>query len=537
MNSNKILNLDINELSISENGVANFYWPIETFEVHRVCLRVLNGLSTTINEAIKKDLAGVDLAIILNLHFAQISMMCYQALLLISRAKRDGYELKPDKRNRLIDSFLQGSDVPICGVLDRLRKGPAALKRWRAPLRYLRDILVGVKEGMTRRSLFPVNYQKHIISVTTNPFAGFQAKQMSEKVFYRRYNTWFSSLDEKDITFDPLYLDIINRMLTVVTKEFVDDIPDYMQLLRSYLYNWLVEGFSLVDAYLRQIAQVSERIPVRLWGNVGGDIWGRILARSVKRENGEVMRFSHGSGAGYFASSRAQGGFYFEDCDVYSVFSNEQIKSLQEAFTGDEIVQTQCPKIICANKKFKSIHVPYKKNNKGQKVVMYVSSVYPGEFFYVSGKVIMNDLVVLDWQVRLFSQLEKMGYKVLLKPHPVETISCKSPLTTDERFESILSEEPFEKVRHMAEVIIFDEPTTTVFSSLCLSDQPFIYIDFGLEDFSEKARVLLQKRSPIVQGWFDDENRAVVNWDNLREAIESCHHYKDDGFANTYFEM
>ena len=74
-----------------------------------------------------------------------------------------------------------------------------------------------------------------------------------------------------------------------------------------------------------------------------------------------------------------------------------------------------------------------------------------------------------------------------------------------------------------------------VLSSLCLSDQPFVYIDFDLEEFSQQARGLLEKRSPVIEGWFDENNRARVDWTKLENAIEKSYRYKDDGFRNTFF--
>ena len=95
-------------------------------------------------------------------------------------------------RSRLIEPLLKDEMPKIAGIIQKLRLGPLSKpKWWRWPLRMIRDIVVSFKEGIQRRSIFPISYKRRIISMTIDSLATQYAKETDKKVFYKRLDTLF----------------------------------------------------------------------------------------------------------------------------------------------------------------------------------------------------------------------------------------------------------------------------------------------------------------------------------------------------------
>ena len=144
------------------------------------------------------------------------------------------------------------------------------------------------------------------------------------------------------------------------------------------------------------------------------------------------------------------------------------------------------------------------------------------------------DLPALDWEARLLSKLSAWGYQVLNKPHP-ESISSP-PVAFANQFGVRTLTERFERVMHAADASIFTDATSTTFRVALASNKPVVWIDFGLPKWVPEARAMLERRCRVVRGWFDEANRAQVDWDELREAIEESRDLMDMAFVDNYFE-
>ncbi len=163
---------------------------------------------------------------------------------------------------------------------------------------------------------------------------------------------------------------------------------------------------------------------------------------------------------------------------------------------------------------------------------MYVSSYYRGEKMVVH--VYMPDLVAVDWEARLFSKLSGWGYETLHKPHP-SSVALPYPGFTSEFGVKVLAE-PFERVLDNADAFIFTSSHTTTLKSAIASDKPLIYVDFGTDTWVPEVYAMFARRCRIVKGWFDEANRAQVDWDDLRAAIEESRYQMDSSFYDNYLE-
>lgn len=534
MDIRKSLLLDIDEVKLSHDGVCEFYWPVLPTEVDLFSKQLLKSIVSVIRKGEVEKVSGVNEAIILGVYFAQEAAMVYQAQLLIKRAKRDGYDIKPAKKSRLVHALLKKRMPSPSSIIRQLRSGPAPLKKLYLPLRFIRDILVGKKEGMLRRSFFPINYKKRIVSMTIDPVSIVRAKDLKEKISYKRPNFWFSKPKITDKC-SSIYTEIIHRIMLATRETYIFTGLQPSRTVESYLHEWLKESMILVGWYLKMLKKQQRKVPKQLWTNTGGYIWARILSRYVRENGGTVTRHTHAGGGGYFNDSWSQGVFEFEDCDTYVAFSEKHIASYQKAYTGEDVVQKKLPELIPLNrKKIKQENPVITPDRKHKKTIMYASTVYPGEFIYQAANGLMSDIVLLDWETRLASALQKMGYDVLLKPHPKDGLCVAPPNSINSLLGPVVINEPFENVMHLADVIIMDAPISSVFFASLRSGKPFVYMDFEIATFHDEAYDLLARRCPIVKGWYDSNNRADINWELLREAIEISDQYQDQSFAKNY---
>ncbi len=534
---NKNLILDINEVPLTRNGIPGFYWPVSPFEISDVYLVVLRGVISVLREALLDVLPGINAGIVLYSYFIQEVMSSYEAHLLISRSQNNGYTITHPNRHPWVASLLTGNALPSFLTLNQLLKAPPLPKLWRTPLRFIRDIIVAPQEGMIRRSLVPINYQKNIISIRTDRLVASYAKNIKEKVYFRRFNTWFKCPDSKKVPSYKNYDELIHRLLESVNTSIFLKGEKIPEKVNTCLAGWLKAAIPLVECYYHQIDKNKKHVPKRLWVGTAGELWGKILGRYVKNHGGHVTRYSHGAGCGYFSTSIEHGVYDFEDCDTYVVFSKNQATALKNAFTGKDIVQETFPEIIHVDAHlFNTIAPAKKKSANKKKTIMYVSSIYINSCFYAASKGHMRAYVLLDWEARLINKIREWKWDVLLKPHPVESLSVAAPVSINDLFGPIILTKRFEEVYDQGDVILIDNPQTSLFSTLLISGKPFVYIDFGTGEFSDHAYDLLEKRCPIVKAWYDKTNRAQVDWDLLNKAIETCHEYSNDEFAKYYFQ-
>lgn len=529
--------LDINNVEITQEGVGDFYWPIHPHEINKIYVKLIRRLVEVIRSAMQENVAGIDAAIILYFHFAHEAICAHQASILIQRAKHDEYEVVVSGANRLISAFLQG-EIPAlpARIFDNLRSGPPSAKWWRLPFRLVRDLLMSLREGIKRWLFFSNRYQKCIITTIVDKLAVAQSQATPNKVFFRRFNTWFRK-PEPQKTSHPDFKEIKQRLLQGMQQTLSESPDGLFPHISQYMSLWLDEAFQWIGCYLEQLLAKPHRIPKYLWTHTSGDMWSRILARGVRKNGGEVTRFSHGAGAAYFQEPHEQACNEFEDCDVFVALSKKQALSFDTAFTGKDLVQQAPPYFIAITQQrtiFSRKKITAKKKNNRLNV-MYIATVYTNEHVYTSSNGLMSGITLLDWEARLISKLKNWNFTVMLKPHPADELAITTPKNLEKLHGSVIVNGLLEDVLGQADIVLFDYPSSTVFVDLLLTDIPIVYLDFEISRFNSDARQLLHGRMPIVKGWYDAQNRAQLDWTELHNAILKSTEYKDSSFAEIYW--
>jgi len=153
--------------------------------------------------------------------------------------------------------------------------------------------------------------------------------------------------------------------------------------------------------------------------------------------------------------------------------------------------------------------------------------------FYTNGwtefDAMMPDIVSIDWQLRLLSYLSEKDHTILTKQHPNSLVRMPKFF-----FESIGAQDvvgKFEDVYSQADVILTDYSGSTTFGSALKLDKPVIFIDFGFIKLRPIENEVLKKSCYVIEGRFLSDNRADINWDDLKLGLERCHDHNDRAYV------
>ncbi len=359
-------------------------------------------------------------------------------------------------------------------------------------------------------------------------------------------NLWFGEFKKNDSippSVEKASSVLADEAMEVVKESFRAGDLKLPGFIAKYLHDMAKDSTSLAHMRLLGLLEMPHKIPRRLWTGTGGFLWGRLLRRAVRELGGHVTGHDHAMGDGHMKEYNKTLTEY-ENCDSIVTSTPRQAEGLNKFLRPDLLIQSPAPEIVSlplSAKRFDFSSVQKKYSSAGnvknlparEKLqVMYVATFYPGEHARYGG-LFMPDVVAVDWQARLFGWLLRNGYDVIHKPHP-DSIRRLSPA-----FEKSLNIRPnlesFEQVLDSADVLVFDCHTSTTLAGAMISKMPIVYIDFELGELDPSAREMFERRNCVVRGWFSEDNRAQVDWEEFRNAIdEASNLIHDSTFTDEY---
>jgi len=146
--------------------------------------------------------------------------------------------------------------------------------------------------------------------------------------------------------------------------------------------------------------------------------------------------------------------------------------------------------------------------------VMYVTGATYG--FRRLWPVKLSDFGYLDWQLRVARALQSLDIELTLKPHPEGLFRGRlHPLSRLGGVETRL----FEEACDDADVVVFDEPTSTTFWVAVASNCRMVLMNAGLAEFDPHLVPLIQGRVATVPVRWDAGNRPQFELGALEAAI------------------
>ncbi len=161
--------------------------------------------------------------------------------------------------------------------------------------------------------------------------------------------------------------------------------------------------------------------------------------------------------------------------------------------------------------------------------IMYIVQFYNNGWTEFGAK--MPDIVLIDWQLKLLNYLSEKGHEILVKQHPGSEVKMPKYFFEEIGVKDVQGR--FEDVYGKADIILTDDSGSTTFGSALKSNKPVIFIDFGYTTLRPEELDVLKKSCYVIKGRFLDDNRADIDWNDLKLGLDKCHSHTDQAYVKT----
>jgi hypothetical protein len=512
--------LDPDKLVIDRTGVQGLQWPLPPAEVEAMRDNLISDMTQMVRNA-DDETADDRLALRLSLiFFVPEIVYAYQLTALNNRSEIIG-EIKK--------TAVPGKSY---SAIRRLYSPAAQPPAWRTPFRRLRAFFK--QEAVRMPPLSHISMEKDIVAVNIGGGLDMLAALVPERVVYCPLWYWYRDIDWN--AGSPVSTRLQDKVMASIECAFRQggEVPEN-EIRQSFrdLLNDLTRHFKEMLAHLRRH---PDRMPRHLWLTSAGNPHARVLAQVVREQGGTVTGFDHGTSSGT-VDLPIQSLIEFDNVDRFYTFTEDMAKGLAENAQQEwQLSDKLCnflPMPVSKQSSPITTHQPTAARQDVPLNVMYVSTRYNGAHLHWM-PLLLPDPLMIDWQARLFANLQQMNVTIHHKPHP------SNPFPTPAAFKNISDikthSEPFEiSVKH-ADLLIFDYPMSTAFRNAIVTDIPVILIDFGIVKFKPAARKLLEKRCSIVSTNRGENGSIQINWSDLEIALAEAGRLRDQSFATAYYK-
>lgn len=529
--------LGIADFVLGPEGLCDYYWPVGRQEVAGMREAFLPPLIGLIRDGLAKGVAGAEALLVALAPLASEGLALYQGGALAERARLGGRELACPAHYRLWPALLAGTRPADHGVVAQLTEAfpaPNAFEFLRSLALFPFDILPRSRGAETALRLpsrmpHPALLRRAVVSTKRGEILERHAAQESRPVVYCRHKDWFRPVDGGELR-ARLGRAMAPALLDAVLAAFVAGCAEGgfapSENILGYYRDLCRTTAALVQAHMERLRARPERLPRRLWHGSGGNLWDRMLGRAVREQGGSVTAHSHAGGSEYelfpydFTNEYAV-------CDEYVAYTEGQARLMAEKLDPAYLFGS-APRFGSVGG---SVAPPAQAGPAAAgRTLMYVDGGYEGERVQLNPG--FPDVVLADWQARLFARLRDAGWRVLYKPHP-EFSPPAGLLGPGVGVEALSGR--FEELLGQADLFLFDYPQTSTFNVALRSGRPMALVDFGGTRWYGNALELLRKRCVVVPGGFDAANRAQVDWEGLLACLEQARTMPPDTGFVEYF--
>lgn len=522
-----IHSLDIATADVDGNGVRDFFWPISWREQLAFRDALIGGYASLARSLIEKQDQDGDLLAILAMEFIQEVMRGWFVAGLIARYGHRGECMSA--------SWLQGTaaNEPDFWRPQRDRIGflrdrfPASA--WRNLLRPLYGLTQ--KDNLSWRWPQTVDFRRRIIATNPCALTKQHALQSGERPVLVSLRYWFGMSSDtipSDLSSLALRKETVSSILTMLDNAARKSCDSFPPALINHLKSWLNEAASICRWHLRCLLDRPASLPAQLWTGSSGYIFRRILQVAVRRAGGTACSHDHGSGLGLFAAPNCNM-TEFVTPNKFITFSEQQAAGYRSQRREDFRIQADWPEVesVSRDRTKPPIRLPAIAASIKPKRILLVANQYRGEKLPLIP--IEFDLVAIDWQARLFSQLRALGYDVHMRPHP-DSWSLP-PVAFESTLGVQIERGSFSEALAGADVVVMEYLHTSALREVLLSGKPVFTFEFGHCPPNAVANDALSRRIRFIPAWYDEQNRAQTDWAALPAAIaDACDMRGDTAF-------
>ena len=512
-------------MPLSERGLEGFWWPLAQSELYGFRDRLHARLATLARTADPGDARLLRIAMPGLLYRA---MTLFEASAVIERATAARIKIEPSRGGYSMGPLLRGealSDDPA-DPRRRLMRPFAPEPVWRALARIAHNRL---SHGpIARRRLFEIDARRSAITVAINPSIVRFAAAEAGPVIYCHPREWFSQATPDD---GPgCDRELREAVLEAITDASLQAGAALRADVVEHIDRYVEKGTALARHHLERLLSKPRRLPQKLWTVSGVTSWARVLATAVQLNGGEITGFEHGTGESW---SRDCGDtlFEFDVLDRFVCYTPEAARrsglQQREGIRGrdQDCRMDFLPPQAVAPRATSARPMPTKPR------VMLISTLYRLDQF-MRYKAALADPVVVDWQARLIKTLSDWGYEPLYRPNPEQTGDLPA---FGETFGVVTVAGRFEEALERADILLFDIPLTSAWRDALQAGKPVVLVDFGQSSLARECQALAERRMAVVQAGFDEANRATLDWEALRAALDRAPTLADPGFVTDYF--
>lgn len=527
------LSMDINEVPLTENGIPGFVWPLSWDEHGEIRDQLLSDVASIIQAAFTTEPDEAELLAIGSSSYISEALSCLFVCIVQQRYREVGYDVRFDRCE-----FDNGGNIIAWLKRPQVKERLAQQVKKKLLKDVVRSMAGLVRPGAVRyRTPMKSELVDTAIVVNASRLADYHAQTEPLKPICVNQRYWFAGADRHMSDCretKPVRADLRASLVQAVKNSVAPHGINVPDVILDYLDGYIAESTGFVRGLLNYVKSRPERLPKRLWTGTSGNVAHRILHSAVRDNGGKSWSHDHGSGTGYF-DEKTMSLFEFSSPDVMVTFSESQVACYQANKNKHLMLGEKFPEIVTINRlpiehsKKAPTNRPTIKSSKRN--VLYISTQYRAEI----GRLITidADVVLVDWQTRLFSWLKKNGDVPIFKAHPD---SIASPAR---RFAELLNVEtittPFEQLDESYDIIILDYSNTALLYNLLAGQKPIIFFDFNNCPFQPQAHELFERRVRVVKGWYDADNRRHIDWSDLVAALNDAYErIGDTQFIETY---
>ena len=514
-----------------DDSPERFFWPVQRDNLVAVRDRFVSKITNTVRHG-KSDNSYADFYGVFCLHWTTHVIKFYHFLKPRQGFQEQGEQPFLSGDSGFFQAIVEGRAPETPAYIDWLYRGIDAQSPYLAPIRFLKSLISG--QGILQKPTALINFQDDVVLTSVGPLMFKHAAQTQESPAYVPRSFWFKPIKATE---EEVKAVDCSELIDFVRESFADDVDLFDDMAVQWFSDLFSKSLYACDVHVRRLLDQPKKLPHNLWIGSGGVFWDRILKYAVSKNGGHVTTHDHGSGVGHVKSvSRTIA--ECNDCDIFIPFAHDG-DIFKNSIVPDYLLSGKTPKVQILkhedNRQDFSCDFKLDVENtdiKKQKILIvpYGPDQNTARFLTTP-----HDSVKVDFLVRTLKQLRSWGYAIAIKPHP----HCPEPLSSAFLSEMDVRqvEGDIKKAFAGADIVLFFNMYTSTFREAFECKKPMVLIDMGFEEWVHEAKEKLDKRCAIVDGAYDDQARILIDWGDLRRAIETASTKTDNSYYKTYYSF
>lgn len=525
--------LDINKVLFDENGVIDFYWPLDNKE----SAELMNFLTekvipyVTNNEKELHELTSIRL---LYKWFLCEVLSQFESTILVCNFKKDNVTPIIPKHYKKINALYRSNSLK-CSFFLNLSSGPSFGRK--IPYLVKRVGKEFLWNGFDSKLIYRYGTNSNdILAIEPSNLTIQHAKGAKKLLRYSSFNEWFGSMPQNYILRNSEVKAGLEKIISIVQDGFRARGYEMSPDVYEYLSSWLIQANNFTHYHLNDQNDLIDNIKDEVWFGCGGNtVWHVMLIEKLRQKNIKVLTHDHGSGNSHHEQTPVHW-VEFLHTDHFVTFNDVNEEVRRSALKKELIFNKKLPIIesldsVLGNPKRDNVTQSFVINGKIKKV-MYLGTAFHGEGTRL--RPIFHDMTYFDWQVKLLSRLKKNKVDLIYKPHPEGSSSVPHDFAESFGFQSTTKK--FEEIDENVDAYIIDFIFSSTTPKVFKAKKPVFFINLGFPELLPDAIKLIKKSCYYLEAKYSSDSRLSINFKEFDRLINNKEHTFDTSFPDVYFK-